>query len=74
MNGRLSTSTALFPTLGDKIYDGKEQEWFVRCAVAGDLRVPVPAPDGPKIFEHLEGLLKHGRLPSSGLPKQLEAL
>jgi hypothetical protein len=57
MKGRLSTSNALLPTLGDKIHNGEEQEWFMRCGVAGDLRVPVPVPVGQKIFEHVEVFL-----------------
>ena len=59
VNGRLSTGNALFPTPGDEVYDGEKQEGLVRCAMAGDLRVPVSAPVGPKLCEPLEVLLKH---------------
>jgi hypothetical protein len=47
------------PTLRDEIYDGKEQEGFVRCAMASDLWIPVTALVGPQVSEHLEVSLKH---------------
>jgi hypothetical protein len=31
MNGKLSAGNALFPTLGDEIHHGKEQEKLMRC-------------------------------------------
>jgi len=47
------------PTLGDEVHNGKKQEGFVWCAMAGDLRIPVSTPVGPKISEHLEVFIKH---------------
>ena len=43
----------------DEVYDGEEQEGLVRCAMVSYLRVPVSAPVGPEIAEHLEVFLKH---------------
>ena len=42
------------PDLGDEVHNGKEQERLVRCAMAGGLRVSVPALVSPKLSEHLE--------------------
>jgi len=39
-----------------------------------DLRVPMPAPVGPKLLEHLEELLKHCLRPPSVFIGQLETL
>jgi hypothetical protein len=42
------------PPLGDEVHHGKKQERLVWCAMVSDLRVPIPAPVGPKICELLE--------------------
>ncbi len=47
------------PALRDELNDGEEQERPVRCAMAGDLRIPVPVLAGPKLCEHLEVLIEH---------------
>jgi hypothetical protein len=35
MKGKLSAGNALFPTLGDEIHHGKEQEKLMRCGEYG---------------------------------------
>jgi hypothetical protein len=67
MNGRLSTGNALFPALGDEIHNSKKQEGVVRCAVASDRRVPLPAPVGPKVSECVEVFVQHCLRPGSVL-------
>ena len=47
------------PALSDEVHYGQEQERLVQCPMVSDLRVPIPAPVGPKICEHLEVSLKH---------------
>ena len=72
VNGRLSTGNALFPTPGDEVYDEEKQDGLVRCAVLSDLRIPIPAPVGPKLCEPLEVFLKHYLHPHSVVFRQLE--
>ena len=45
--------------LGDEVHKGKEQERLVRRGTVSDFRIPVSAPVGPKLCEHLEVDLKH---------------
>lgn len=47
------------PALTDEIHHGEEEEGLVRCAMVCDLRVPLPASVGSKIFEHLDVFFKH---------------
>jgi hypothetical protein len=47
------------PDLGDEVHNGKEQEGLMRCAMIGDLRIPVPSPVGPKVCKALEVFPKH---------------
>jgi len=37
----------------------RSKKRLVRCAMIGDLRIPVPAPVGPKLREHLEVFVNH---------------
>ena len=48
-----------YPALSYEVHYGEEQEGFVRCAMASDLRIPVPAPVSPKLAEHLEVFVEH---------------
>jgi len=45
--------------LGDEVHHGEQEERLVRCAMAGDLGIPVPTPVGSKLGEPLELFLKH---------------
>ena len=59
MKGKLSTGKALFPTLGDEVYDGGKQEGLVRRAMVGYLRVLDSPPVRPQICKDLEVFVKH---------------
>jgi hypothetical protein len=60
--------------LRDQVYDGEEQKGFGRCAMIGNLRVPVPTLVGPEFSEHLEVCFKHRPRPHSVFSKKLEKL
>jgi hypothetical protein len=47
------------PALGDEVHYGKKQKRLVGCAMVGYRRIPIPAPVGPKLCEHLEVFVKH---------------
>jgi hypothetical protein len=47
------------PALSEEVHNREEQERLVWCAMISDLRVPIPAPVGPKLCEHLKVLFKH---------------